>query len=186
MRMVTRTFRMNPEYDKVLNEESKKHGLSVSALLNQIIRQYVLITRFTEKVPAITMQYKTFQPLLEHINDEELIAEAERAGSILPEEAILQRGEKLNLQSISWLINTVYGRYGNWFEPSESNVNGNERIHLAHQMNHKWSTCLGGYMTGMYNSVLDINPKIETRANSVTIYLGKGLPNGQLFKKARR
>jgi hypothetical protein len=173
MKMITRTFRMNPEYDKILNEEAKKHGLSVSALLNQIIRQYVLVTRFTEKVPAITMQYKTFQPLLTHINDEDLIDEAERAGSIMPEEAILQRGEKINQQSISWLIETVYGRYGNWFEFTKSDINGNERIHLAHQMNHKWSIYLGRYMTSMFNSILDVDPKIETRPNSVTIYLKK-------------
>jgi hypothetical protein len=184
LRMVTRTFRINPQYDKILNEEAAKHGLSVSALLNQIIRQYVLVTRFTEKVPALTIQYKTFEPLLEHINDKDLIAEAEKAGGILPEEAILQRGERLDLDSISWLINTVYGRYGNWFESSKSNVNGNDRIHLAHQMNHKWSTYIGSYMTSMYNSILDVNPKIETRANSVTIYLRKRPPNGQLFKKA--
>jgi hypothetical protein len=186
MKMVTRTFRMNPEYDKILNNEAAKHGLSVSALLNQIIRQYVLMTRFTEKVPAITIQYKTFEPLLTHIDDDDIIKEAEMAGSILPEEAILQRGQKLNHETISWLIENVYGRYGNWFESTKSEVNGHERIHLAHQMNHKWSTYLGSYMTSMYNSILDVNPKIETRANSVTIYLGKGLPNGQLFKKARR
>jgi predicted HicB family RNase H-like nuclease len=60
--MVTRTFRVNPEYDKILNDEAEKHGLSVSALLNQIIRQYVFMTRFTEKVPAITLSYYTLAP----------------------------------------------------------------------------------------------------------------------------
>jgi hypothetical protein len=183
MKMVTRTFRINPDYDKILDEEAKKHGLSVSALLNQIIRQYVLMARFTEKVPAITIQYKTFEPLLDHINDKDLIDEAEKAGSILPEEAILQRGEKLNLHSVTWLITNVYGRYGNWFTSTQSTISGNDRIHLAHQMNHKWSTYLGSYVTSMYNSILDVNPKIETRPNSVTIYLGKRPPTGQLFKK---
>lgn len=32
---------MSPEYDKILSDESERHGLTVSALLNQIIRQYV-------------------------------------------------------------------------------------------------------------------------------------------------
>ena len=171
MRMVTRTFRMNPEYDKVLNEEAKRHGLTVSALLNQIIRQYVLVTRFTERIPAITMTYHAFAPLLECIPDNDLVEVAEKTGSIIPEEAILQRGQKLTFGTINWFIDVVYGKYGNWFDSYQSVINGEERVHLAHQLNHKWSQYLAGYMRSMYQSTLDIDPKVEARENSVTLYL---------------
>ena len=169
--MITRTFRLNPEYDKILNEESKKHGLSVSALLNQIILQYVLVSRFTERVPAITLTYPTFAPLLERIPDKDLVEIAEKTGAIIPEEAILQRGQKLTFDTLNWFIDTVYGKYGNWFDSSQSIVNGEERVHLAHQLNHKWSQYLGSYMHSMFESILDIDPKVETRENSVTLYL---------------
>ena len=169
--MITRTFRLNPEYDKILNEEAEKHGLSVSALLNQIIRQYVLVSRFTEKVPSITLTYHTFTPILERIPDKDLVEIAEKTGSIIPEEAILQRGQKLNLNTINWFIDVIYGRYGNWFDSNQSIINGEERIHLNHQLNHKWSQYLSGYLRSMYESILDIEPKVETRENSVTLYL---------------
>ena len=107
--MITRTFRLNPEYDKILNEEAEKHGLSVSALLNQIIRQYVLVSRFTERVPAITLSYTTFTPMLERIQDKELVEVAETTGTIIPEEAILQRGKHLNFDTVNWLIEVVRG-----------------------------------------------------------------------------
>ncbi len=64
MRMLTRTFRIPPEYDKILQHESEKHGLTVSAFLNQIIRQYNMVSRFTERVPAIRISYHTFSPML--------------------------------------------------------------------------------------------------------------------------
>ncbi len=80
-------------------KKSEKHGLSVSALLNQIIRQYVLVSRFTERVPAITLTYHTFAPLLERIPDKDLVEVAEKTGAIIPEEAILQRGQKLNFDN---------------------------------------------------------------------------------------
>jgi hypothetical protein len=185
LKMVTRTFRINPEYDRILNEESAKHGLSVSALLNQIIRQYVLITRFTENVPAITLQYRTFEPLLNRINNKDLVDEAEKAGAILPEEALLQRGERLDLESTEWFINTVYGRYGNWFESTKKILNGKERIHLSHQLNQKWSTYLGSYMTSLFISILDIYPEVETRANSVTIFLPKRSSPNRTIKRPR-
>lgn len=182
MRMVTRTFRLNPEYDKVLNEEASKQGLSVSALLNQIIRQYVLVTRFTDKVPAIILSYNTFAPLLERIPNKDLVEVAEKTGSIIPEEAILQRGERLTFESVNWLIEVVYGKYGNWFDASQSILNGKERLHLAHQLNHKWSTYLGSYMNSMFKSILDIEPKVETRANSITMYLPTSQKSSHLIK----
>ena len=171
MKMLTRTFRLNPEYDKILNDEAEKHGLSVSALLNQIIRQYVFVSRFIERVPAITLSYNTFAPMLERIPDKDLVEVAEKTGSIIPEEAILQRGENFTFDTVNWLIDVVYGKYGNWFDSSKSIINGEERVHLTHQLNHKWSQYLGNYMRSMFESILDLQPKIETRENSVTLYL---------------
>ena len=171
--MITRTFRLNPEYDAILNEEAENQGLSVSALLNQIIRQYALVSRFTQRVPAITLTYNTFAPLLERIPDKDIVEVAEKTGAIIPEEALLQRGVRLNLETVNWLIDVVYGRYGNWFDSSQSIINGEERVHLAHQLNHKWSQYLGGYMNSMFKSTLDLQPKVETRENSVTLYIKK-------------
>ena len=185
--MVTRTFRLNPEYDTVLNEEAEKQGLSVSALLNQIIRQYVLVSRFTQRIPAITLTYHTFAPLLERIPDKDLVEVAEKTGAIIPEEAILQRGGRINFDTVNWLIDVVYGRYGNWFDSSQSIINGEERVHLTHQLNHKWSQYLGGYMHSMFESILNMEPKVETRENSVTIYLKppKSSTANQLKKKSK-
>jgi hypothetical protein len=188
LRMVTRTFRLNPEFDKVLNEEAEKHGLTVSALLNQMIRQYILITRFSERVPAITLSYNTFAPIIERVSDKDLVDVAEKTGSIVPEEAMLQRGEKLTFDSVNWFIDTVYGRYGNWFNPFTSRINGTERIHLMHQLNHKWSQYLGGYMRSMFTSILDMEPQVETRKNSVTINVKvpKTSPSDLLSKNSKK
>lgn len=169
--MITRTFRISPEYDKLLNEEANHHGLTVSAILNQIIRLHVMFTRFTEKDPTISFSYKTFEPLLNIMPEKELIEVGNRSGSILAEEAILQHGKQLDFDSVNWVIDTIYGNYMNWFNSHESIINGNERIHLTHSFNHKWSQYLGAYMQGMFESILNSQPKIETRANSVTLYL---------------
>jgi hypothetical protein len=169
--MITRTFRLPPEYDKILSEEAESHGLTISALLNQIIRQYIMITRFTEKNPTLSMSYRTFEPLIEVIPDEKLAEVAEKTGSILPIEGMLRYGKQLDFDSVNWYIDTIYGRYKNWFNSKQSIVNGKERVHLTHQLNHKWSLYLGAYMKGMFNTILDRQPLIETRPNTVTLYL---------------
>jgi hypothetical protein len=181
LRMITRTFRIPPEYDKILGEEAEAHGLSISALLNQIIRQYVMVSRFNERAPNITLSYTTFAPMLDIMPDKELEQVAEKTGTILPEEAILQHGKRLDFDSVNWFIDTIYGHYGNWFDPKTSMIDGKERVHLTHQLNHKWSMYLGSFMKGMFQSILDSKPIIETRANSVTLYLTP--PKGSNMKR---
>ena len=174
--MITRTFRMNPEYDKVLSEEAEKHGLSVSSLLNQIIQQYVMFTRFTEKNPTINLPYNIFDQLIENLKNEDLVEIGEKTGSSIPEETILQRGKQQNFETISWLMEGIYDKYNNWFKFSRTTVNGEERIHFFHQMNSQWSIFLGSFIDSMFKSILGINPKIESRDNSITVYLPKKSP----------
>ena len=185
MKMVTRTFRMPPEYAKILEEEAALHGVTVSTLLNQMIRQYVMVSRFTERAPTITMSYSTFAPLLNAIPDKTLIEVAEQTGAIIPEEGLLRHGLKLDFDSVNWFIDTVYGRYGNWFDSNQSIIDGKERVNLTHQLNHKWSAYLGTFIGKMFTAILDLQPKIETRPNSVTLYLQppKDLPLKRKIKK---
>jgi hypothetical protein len=95
----------------------------------------------------------------------------------------MMRGEKINLENICWLLEKGYGDYANWFDSFSSIIDGKQRFHLSHQMNNKWSTYVGAYMNSMFKSILDIDPRIEIRSNSVTIFLPKACKTKQLFKK---
>lgn len=154
-----------------MKEEAERHGLTVSALISQLIRQYVLVTRFAERTPAITLSLKVFDSLLGSVADDDLIALAEKTGQTVPEEEILQRGKPRNYDTVAWLLEVVYGKYNNWFCCSHTKINGKDRLHLSHQLNQKWSIFVGSYVHGIFKSNLDLDPKIERRPNSVTIDL---------------
>lgn len=173
---------MNPEYDEVLSEEAEKKFLSVSSLLNQIIRRYVLFTRFNERPSAIVLPYNVFDALIDHISDEDLAEIGKKTGATVIEENILQRGKPSNFDTITWLLETIYDSYNNWFNFTRSTINGEERIHFTHQLNTKWSQFLGSCMESVFKSILDINPKIEIRSNSVTVYLPKQSSLNRILK----
>ena len=40
-----RTFRLNKEWDNILKEESENASITVSQLLNQIVRRYIIAQR---------------------------------------------------------------------------------------------------------------------------------------------
>lgn len=182
LRMITRTFRLSQDFDKILEDESESHGLTVSGLLNQIVRRYVMLSRFDETSPILNLSYNIFLPMLKILPEKEFIEIGEKAGAILPEEEILQHGRRLDLDSIVWMIDTVYGRYGNWFNSNQSFVDGTEIFHLTHQFDLKWSKFLEAYMKSMFQEILNIQPKIQTRPNSVTIYL-KTITNSNNLKR---
>ena len=43
---VTRTFRINKEWDDVLQKEALEQGVSVNVLMNKILRRYALFERW--------------------------------------------------------------------------------------------------------------------------------------------
>lgn len=173
LRMITRTFRLNPEHDLVLNDESTKHGLSVSNLLNQMIDRHVMVTRYAGGIPSITISYRLFEALLDCISDEDLVKIAKNIGSILPEEELLQRGKRLDRDNLFWFMKTIQSKYHNWFQFTNNFVGTEEMIHLSHQLSDKWSLYLRNYIDNVFTSVLNLSPRIETRTNSITVYFSK-------------
>ena len=51
----TRSFRVDTELSKVLDEESERMGVSVNALVNMILKRYSEFTRFLSKIDMVVV-----------------------------------------------------------------------------------------------------------------------------------
>ena len=164
---------MNYEHEKVLKNEAKKQGLTVSSLLNQIVHRYVMFTRFAQKNPTISFTYRTFNPFLENFPKQELLTVGEKLGSSVPKDILLQRGKQKDVETCFWMLEQLFDKYKNWFQYTHTVVNGKDRAHLSHQLDPKWSIFLKGYMKGLFTTICDKNPEIFTSDNSITVQLKK-------------
>jgi hypothetical protein len=166
---VTRTFRIEKEWDDILQEEANWQGTSVSALMNLIVRRYVVIQRYLDKYSTLIVEHKVLAPLLDKLSDEDISEASAISGSLLPEEALLRRGLPLDFESLVWLIEEVYGRYGCWFDVDHYVTDKENMFHLRHNIDRKWSIYISNFLSSMFKSLLDIDIKPEIREDSVTI-----------------
>ena len=170
---VTRTFRLGEEWDKILEHEADMQGISVSALLQQIVRRYVCSERFIDQRSTLVINHNAFSSFLVKLSEDEIVESAELFGSIEPEEELLKRGLEFNFESIIWLLDEIYGRYAGWFVVDNYPSKAEIMLHLRHTLNMKWSMYVAGFVSSMFRTLLDIDLKPEIRLDSVTIYIPK-------------
>jgi len=68
---VGRSFRIDEEWLRVLNEEAERQGVSVNSLLNRLLQQYAYI-RYMLRYGAITLTRKGFASLIECIPEDKV------------------------------------------------------------------------------------------------------------------
>ena len=168
---VTRTFRVNKEWDEILHEQAQWQGISVSNLLDQIVRRYVVSDRFQSNSPVISMENKAFIRLLQTVNEDDLKNEGIISGKLLPEEELLRRGFPKSFDSFVWMMGEVFGRYGGWFSIDQYKSEDQNVLHLQHNLDRKWSIYLSYFFSSMFKSNMQIEIETEVREDSVTLYI---------------
>lgn len=164
-----RTFRLNTEWDTILKEEADKQSITVSALLNQIVRRYAVAQRFFNDSPTVSVDYKIFSPILEMLSEAQISDFGNVVGTISVREGIAKRGLPIDFDSIEYLIKEIYDRYAGWFK-CNTYKNGLEYvINLNHIYSRKWSLFIASFMESMLKTLLDISTSPEVYNNSVII-----------------
>ena len=167
-RKVGRSFRIYEKWNKVLEEDAKNQGISVNALMNKILQEYSLFQRHVKKYGTITLSHKAFATLLNGCSDEWINAVAEELGSTLAKDGMLMMGLPFDQESLVFII-TNLGEHGGQYKVSRNQQNGEEMLHLRHNLGKKWSIYVAGAMSGMFNSVLNKEVETEIFDDFVTI-----------------
>ena len=166
-----RTFRLNAAWDDILKEEAGKESITVSQLLNQIVRRYIIAQRFFNHSQSVNVEYKIFSPILEMLRDEEITDFGKLVGATSVREGVTNRGLPLDFDSVEFLIEEVYDRYSGWFK-CNTYKNGSEYVfNLQHVFGHKWSMFICSFMESMFINLLDISSRSEVYDDSVIIRL---------------
>lgn len=166
-----RTFRLNTAWDNILKEEAAGQSITVSQLLNQIVRRYIIAQRFFNHSHSVNVEYKIFSPILEMLSEMEIRDFGKIVGSTSVREAVAERGLPLDFDSVEFLIEEVYDRYSGWFK-CNTYKNGSEYVfNLQHLFGRKWSLFISSFMESMFINLLDILIRSEIYDDSVIIRL---------------
>jgi hypothetical protein len=169
---VTRTFRIEREYDEALRDEADSQGTSVNSLANQILKKYTNSDRYFRIGQSITVSPRTLDHLTKYLLDEEIAKVGKRSGSEIPKDQLTMRGLPINRQTVEWFILEVLVEYNNWFTADMHEKDNTTTIYIRHFYGRKWSIFLESYFNAMLEALLGIkDPVYEVTDVSVSFTL---------------
>jgi len=165
---VGRSFRIDEEWIKVLNEEAEKQGISANSLLNRLLQQYAYL-RYMLRYGAITVTRKGFSGILECCPEDKLRENGRNAGSTITRDMLLTMGVAPDYSFVILLVKKILSEFAGWFECDHHIKRDKEILHFRHDLGIKWSIYVEAAASETFNSILGKKVTTEISDSSVTI-----------------
>lgn len=165
---VTRSFRLEREVLSILDDESKRMGISVNALVGIILRRYSEFTRFLSKIDLVVINREVLTALLDRLDEDEAYRLGSELGeTVLPDTVIFWKKEMTERAMMEY-IEKVACRYGHLGTYDEQQMpGGGITIVMRHRLGKKGSRFFEGYLRAGLKYIAGIVAEFETTDSSV-------------------
>ena len=167
----TRSFRVDTDLAKVLDEESERMGVSVNALVNMILKRYSEFTRFLSKIDLVVINRELLKSLFDSYPDEDIYGLGVIIGEIIPRDTILFWKKTLTFETIIEYIEKIICRYGFLGTYDETTQNDKKIIVIRHRLGQKGSQFLHGFLKSTLKSTLNLDSSFELTESSVKLQI---------------
>jgi antitoxin component of RelBE/YafQ-DinJ toxin-antitoxin module len=167
----TRSFRVDTELAKVLDEESERMGVSVNALVNMMLKRYSEFTRFLSKIDLVVINRELLKSLFDSYPDADIYGLGVEIGEIIPRDTILFWKKTLTFETIIEYIEKIICRYGFLGTYDETTQNDKKIIVIRHRLGQKGSQFLHGYLKSTLKSTLNLDSSFELTESSVKLQI---------------
>lgn len=174
---ITRTFRIRQEWDRVLQEEATRQGVSVNVLVNKILRKYALYSRWNDRNNDTSLPKRNLREILSTCQVEELAEAGTRLGALDAMNLVNVMGLKMNYDSFIYLVTEHLGgpHFARWFQCFYHTQGNTDLFHIQHDFGHAWSVFLENFLLSFLRSMTDMDAK--TRIYDYAITLKVARPN---------
>ena len=167
----TRSFRVDTELSKVLDEESERMGVSVNALVNMILKRYSEFTRFLSKIDLVVVNRELLKSLFDSYPSDDIYGLGVTAGEMIPRDTILFWKKTLSFETVLEYIEKIICRYGFLGTYDETTLNEKRIIVIRHRLGKKGSQFLHGYLKSTLKNTLDMDSTFELTESSVKLQI---------------
>ena len=167
----TRSFRVDNDLSKILDEEAERMGVSVNGLVNMILKRYAEFTRFLSKIDLVIINRELLNSLLDSYTEEEIYGLGISLGEIIPRDTILFWKKTLTQETVVDYIEKIICRYGYLGTYDEVNQNDLKIIVIRHRLGRKGSQFFHGYLKSALKSTLNIEGSFELTDSSVKVQI---------------
>ena len=167
---ITRSFRLDKAWNDAVIEEAEKQGISVSGLLEKIVKDYVLFYRWCEELESVIFSPNTIKGIIDSIDEEILVDIAEKVAKSTFTESYLVRGDGVNLDVASFQITQQMGKYAHWFTVSEHDTNSHY-FYIKHLLGEKWSVFVEAYVRCLFTEAVGVKVTMERVGENILVKL---------------
>lgn len=165
---ITRSFRFESDVLTVLDEEAKRMGISVNALVGIILRRYAEFTRYLSKIDMVVINREVLTSLIDLLGEEEVYEIGVKLGQTVLADTIMFWKKEITEKAVMEYIEKMVCRYSDLGTYDERRMPGGEMaIVIRHRLGKKGSRFLEGYLQGGLKHTLGIEAIFETTDSSV-------------------
>ncbi|MGA3061438.1 MAG: hypothetical protein ABSD92_13870 [Candidatus Bathyarchaeia archaeon] len=168
-RTIGRSFRINEQWLKTLDEEAERQRTTSNALINGILRDYCLFYRYFKRVDGISLSQKTLSRYAEACPKEKLDEIAKKAGSNVAIDLFRTMGLGFNFKDSIFFIVVILGEYADWFKCEHYIVKDREILHLRHNLGENWSFYISEVVSTLLERCCNRKVKREILDGAVTL-----------------
>jgi hypothetical protein len=165
---ITRSFRFESDVLTVLDEEAKRMGISVNALVGIILRRYVEFTRYLSKIDMIVINREVLTSVIDLLGEEEVYKIGVKLGQTVLADTIMFWKKETSEKAVMEYIEKMVCRYSDLGTYDERRMPGGETaIVIRHRLGKNGSRFLEGYLQGGLKHTLGVDAIFETTDSSV-------------------
>jgi hypothetical protein len=165
---ITRSFRFESDALNVLDEEAKRMGISVNALVGIILRRYVEFTRYLSKIDMVVINREVLTSLIDLLSEEELYTMGVKLGQTVLADTIMFWKKETTEKAVMEYIEKMVCRYGRLGTYDERRMPGGQMaIVVRHRLGKNGSRFLEGYLHEGLKHTVGIDAIFEITDSSV-------------------
>lgn len=164
-----RTFRLDVDIIKGLEQEARKQGATVNGLVCRVLRNYVRIYSKVEQMGTVSFMRDDLVELLKMLDEEEVAELGRKIGALTPKEVMLLLFGEHSLNTFRQFLMMFLYKYANWVSVQEVENEDFLEIRAGHTMGSKWSIFLKNYIESAMNS-FDTKPEFRYVSNATLVF----------------
>lgn len=167
---VTRSFRLDQEWDRAITELAKKEDVSISGLLEKIVRDYILFYQWAEELESVIFSPNTINTIIEAIDEDKLREIGVEVAQTAFNESYLVRGDELDLETVTFQIKDQMGKYAHWFTVDEHNTESHY-FYVKNKLGRKWGIFVEAYLSSLIKKVAGLEVETEKVGENILVRL---------------
>jgi hypothetical protein len=156
-----RTFRIDADVMRGLEDEAKKQGATVNGLTCRILRKYVHVGTKLEQFQILSLPKNDLLGLLNSIDDKAIAKLSATMGKNTAREITLQLYGDLTVKTYLQFLTIFLDGYSNWGSFYTEEGDGSFKIRISHSLGSKWSLFLKNYLEASSLEITGKKPEFK-------------------------